>query len=377
MNIILLKGILPLKNKIILSKKFGLELDNPRTKDELNYVSYILENKIEFKEDKKLLDYFLVSDIKTISHLNYLDASIKSLIVHHKNNSYFNKNFLKNYKKEKAFNYLVKSWLVVRFDDEGFFKELRSEKRKMIKRKERGVFILEGTEIGPKREERALNFLSIIDLIFIDNLKGHLRKTVILEEDVRILPQELLIYITALKHGRSIHGEFDYFTIADNIQKIVEFSKYIDKLSQEQSEKLLFIGETIRNINDNWQNSKMQFLMLVSIIEFLLTHNPETSKFNVEDSIRKQFKLKAGIVINKRSGENLNFLSEKLKTIYDVRSMIAHGNFSEFKKFINNYEKKDKDFDFFELVENCFDYVKVVVESYIFETDFIESLKKL
>jgi len=377
MNIILLKGVLPLKKKIILSKKFGIELDNPRNRDELKYVSYFLKDKIEFKEDKKLLDYFLVSDTKTIVHLKYLDDSPKSLMEHYKNNTYFDKNFLENYKKEKALNYLVKSWLVVRFDDEGFFKELRSEKRKMIKRKERGLFILEGTEIGPKREEKALNFLSIIDLIFIDKLEGRLRKTVILGEDVKDLSQELLIYITGLKHGRFIYKEFDYFTIAENIQRIVEFSKNIDKLSQEQSEKLLFVGETIRNVNDNWQNSKMQFLMLVSIVEFLLTHNPDTSRFNVEDSIRKQFQLKAGVIINKRSGESLDLLSQRLKTIYDIRSIIAHGNFAEFTKLMSGYKKKDKDFDFFDFIEECFSYIKAIVESYIFETSFVESLKKL
>lgn len=377
MNIILLKGIFPLKKKIVLSKKFGIELDNPCGNDELSYVSHFLKDKIEFKEDKKLLKYFLVSDTKTISHLNYLDASLKSLAKHYDGNPYFDKNFLKNYEKEKAFNYLIKGWVIVRFDDEGFFRELRKEERKMRKRKERGLFILEGTEIGPKREERALNFLSIIDLIFIDKFKGYLRKTIILEEDIRNLSQELFFYIIGLKHGRSIHKEFDYFTIADNIQRIVEFSENIDKLSQEQSEKLLFIGETIRNVNDNWQNSKMQFLMLVSVIEFLLTHNPDTSKFNVEDSIRKQFQLKAGIVINKRTGESLDLLSQRLKTIYDIRSIIAHGDFAKFTKLMSDYKKKDKEFDFFDFVEECFNYVKVIVEGYIFETNFIETLKKL
>jgi len=374
MNIILLKGVLPLKKKMVLSKKFGIELDNPRNRDELNYVSYFLKDKIEFKEDKKLLNYFLVSDTKTILHLNYLEDSLKSLLRHYKNNPYFNKTFLKNYKKEKAHDYLVKSWLVVRFDDKGFFKELRNEKRKMIKRKEKGLFILEGTEIGPKREERALSFLSIIDLIFIDKLKDRLRKTVILEEN---LFQELFIYITGLEQGRSIHKEFDYFTIADNIQEIVRFGKGIDQLSQEQNEKLLFVGETIGNVNDNWQNSKMQFLMLVSIIEFLLIRGPDTSRFNIEDSIRKQFQLKAGVVINKRNGEKLDLLSQRLKTIYDIRSIIAHGNFARFTKLMNDYRKKDKDFDFFEFIEECFDYIKAIVESYIFETDFVESLKKL
>lgn len=169
MNIILLKGVLPLKKKIILSKNLGIELDNPRDKDESAYISYFLKERIDFKEDKKLLDYSLVSDTKTILHLNYLDDSLKGLLRHYKDNIYFNKNFLENYNKQKAFDYLIKSWLVVRFDDEGFFGELREEKKEMIKNKERGVFILEGTEIGPKREERTLIFYQSLICYFLIN----------------------------------------------------------------------------------------------------------------------------------------------------------------------------------------------------------------
>ena len=211
MNIILLKGVFPLKKKITLSRNLGIELDNPKNKDELEYVLRFLEDKIEFREDKKLLNYFLFSDSKTILHLDYLDTSLKGLLKYHKNNPYFNKNFLKNYTKEKAFSYLAKNWLIVRFDDEGFYKNLKEASKKLRKQKERGIFLLEGTEIGPQREARALKYISIIDLLFLDRFKGSLSKTIILEDkDSPISHQCLFAYITGLGHGRTKFEEFDY-----------------------------------------------------------------------------------------------------------------------------------------------------------------------
>ena len=377
MNIILLKGVFPLKKKITLSRNLGIELDNPKNKDELEYVLRFLEDKIEFREDKKLLNYFLFSDSKTILHLDYLDTSLKGLLKYHKNNPYFNKNFLKNYTKEKAFSYLAKNWLIVRFDDEGFYKNLKEASKKLRKQKERGIFLLEGTEIGPQREARALKYISIIDLLFLDRFKGSLSKTIILEDkDSPISHQCLFAYITGLGHGRTKFEEFDYFVIADRINKIVEITQKIERLSREQQEKLLFIGEIIRDINTQNRDSRMQFLMLVSIIEFLLTHSPDTSRFNVEDSIRKQFQLKAGVIISEHFKDKLSFIANNLKKMYDIRSMIAHGNFFEIEKFVK-MKKKDKEFDFFDLVEELFNYVSIIIKAYIENPNYIESLKKL
>ena len=120
----------------------------------------------------------------------------------------------------------------------------------------------------------------------------------------------------------------------------------------------------------------MQFLMLVSIIEFLLTHSPDTSRFNVEDSIRKQFQLKAGVIISEHFKDKLSFIANNLKKMYDIRSMIAHGNFFEIEKFVK-MKKKDKEFDFFDLVEELFNYVSIIIKAYIENPNYIESLKKL
>ena len=376
MNIILLKGIFPLKNKIVLSKKWGIVLDNPKTKDEIEFVRNFLKSKVDFQKSKKLEEYFLVSDKKAVIHQKYLEQSLKSLEKQHKDNKFFDKTFLGRAKTGNYYDCLTKSWLIVRFDDKGFFKDLRKFSRKVRKEK-KGFVMLEGNELGLQREDRALKFISILDLLFLDKFKGSLKKTIILTDDKPMTHTMLMIYINGIAHGRTIHKEFDYFTIPDNLEKIIELSKGIEKLSAEQAEKILFIGETIKSINEHHLESKMMFIMLVGILEFLLTHNPDAYRFNVEDSIRKQFQLKVGVVLNKILNMDLDTASQRLKQIYDVRSAIAHGDFSSIKNIIKKQRIKDKDFDIFDLVEEVFSYVSAVVQTYTKEPAFVDSLKKL
>ena len=36
-------------------------------------------------------------------------------------------------------------------------------------------------------------------------------------------------------------------------------------------------------------NQEMAFVELISVIEMLITHNPDSGRFNIEDSITRQF----------------------------------------------------------------------------------------
>jgi hypothetical protein len=377
MNIILLKGVFPLKKKITLSKKWGIVLDNPKSKEEIEFVRNFLKSKIDFQKSKKLEEYFLVSDSKALLHQKYIEKSLKSLGKQHEKNPFFDKKFLSRSRTGNYYDCLVKSWLIVRFDDKGFFKDLRKSAKEMRKKYPRSFVMLEGNEEGPRCEERALKLLSILDLLFLEKFNGSLKKTIVLTDDKPTTHTMLMIYINGIAHGRTKHKEFDYFTIPDNLEKIIELSSGIEKLSDERSDKLLFIGETIKSINEHHLESKMMFLMLIGVVEFLLTHNPDSYRFNVEDSIRKQFQLKTGVVLNKITGIDLGKASVRLKLFYDIRSAIAHGDFTAIGKMIKKEKKRDDDFSIFDLVEEAFDYVSVLVQAYIQEPDFIDSLKRL
>ncbi len=377
MNIIPLKGVFPLNKKITLSKYWKIELDNPRTPNEQSYFRQLLEEHIEFRDDdKRLKNYFFMSEGKTILHKKYLKKILIGLKQKSQKNEYIDKTFLKHYDPKEAFNYLANSWLIVRFDDEGFFEKLREEQRQMRKRKERGLFILQGNEVGAVREENASNFAAILSLLFLDVFEGRLTKTIELETEKRSLTQELFIYLHQLSFPDKKFKEFDYQTVMGRIDDMVRWGERIDLLSSEQKGKLMFVGEMIRNVNENTINSRMQLLMLVSIIEFLLTHNPDYSRFNVEDSISKQFQLKAGVLIKQKNKGDFAAAVKKLKNLYDIRSMIAHGDWNALDRYMRSVTGR-KDSDMFDFVEIAFNYIKIIVEAYINDPSFIEALKKL
>lgn len=118
--------------------------------------------------------------------------------------------------------------------------------------------------------------------------------------------------------------------------------------------------------------------MLTSIIELLLTHNPDFNRFNVEDSINKQFQLKASILIylnDKRV--DINAVKSRLKIIYQQRSNIAHGNFSAVNKYINSLSKKEGKEEYFDdIVVDLYKYVRAILEKYLKDLKLIDFLKE-
>jgi hypothetical protein len=159
------------------------------------------------------------------------------------------------------------------------------------------------------------------------------------------------------------------------------------KFIVQQSEKLLlkgkdqvliYVGELLKQAA-NASDEKLKFITLVSAIELLLTHNPDFNRFNVEDSITKQFILKSAILIYKRDkSQSIQELANRLKTIYAQRSNIAHGNFVAFYKFLSSFEKyngNDQHF-FSDLITDCYHFLKLILEEYFEDVDYVEFLKE-
>ena len=138
--------------------------------------------------------------------------------------------------------------------------------------------------------------------------------------------------------------------------------------SQQQSpkEKLLHIGKRLKTSYEHNKDPELVLLLLVGNIEYLLTRNPDTNKFNVEDSIGKQFRLKCGIIIHKQNeGIDLVQLNDELREIYDQRSDLAHGNYN-------------KDFNLDKIIKSVYSlysFNKYMINEYIEDIVLIEYLK--
>jgi hypothetical protein len=142
-------------------------------------------------------------------------------------------------------------------------------------------------------------------------------------------------------------------------------------------EKLLYIGSILKLTSHSAREDKVMLVMLTSIIELLLTHNPNFNRFNVEDSINKQFQLKASILVylnDKRA--DIHSIQKRLKTIYEQRSNIAHGNFDAPNKYIRNLSKKEGEEEYFDsLLVDLYSYIRAILEQYLRDRAFVEFLK--
>lgn len=130
-----------------------------------------------------------------------------------------------------------------------------------------------------------------------------------------------------------IDGEAFYHIKED----IVKVSHQLETLlNNGMEDKLLYIADLLRVIGEDMKDQRQTLVTLTGIMELLLTHNPNHNRFNVEDSISKQFKLKASILIylNDKS-RNIDDVKKRLGEIYTQRSNIAHGNFKTLKEYID------------------------------------------
>ena len=165
-------------------------------------------------------------------------------------------------------------------------------------------------------------------------------------------------------------------------------------LDTKHKEKILYIAEILKNVFD-LIDQKMILVSLVGILELLLTHNPDT-KFNVEDSINKQFKLKIAVIIHNHEKKcDLEKTKKTLSVIYDLRSKIAHGDFSKLNTLIKNEYKKinpeklqpselkvvqditlqQKDSILTKYNEILFKYVFYTLSTFLDDSEFVEFLK--
>lgn len=103
-----------------------------------------------------------------------------------------------------------------------------------------------------------------------------------------------------------------------------EFEEFINK-----RESMYYnIAGDIENSYTQSFNNLLSYCHIISLLTN--TRNPDTNRFNVEESISKQFKLKCGVLIYIQNPKiELSTISKELSNIYKQRSDIAHGDYKE------------------------------------------------
>lgn len=348
-------------------------LDNPRTTEEIKYVKEYLTQAYKFDSA------FWASEEDLLPYVQeFLDAASER-------DSYI-KRLNEKYSKLTSYDILARMWVIARYDDEGEIKALKREARERKKQGTEGIitFLLDEHPII-KNSYQLTAICHLISLLagpeelkgghsfILDYRQDWFSKDHIVRPSNRVAMQTMLFLMSWKRPDPTTNLGY----LPPLLDKSEKISKLIDNaLDSDLRENLLYICSLLRTAGHDVDDEKTKVVVLVSIIEMLLTHNPDFNRFNVEDSINKQFQLKAAILVYLQDKtKNVVAIRNRLREIYGLRSSIAHGDIKGVTKFINGEKKKGEDYPLELVIEEIYTYLRAIITAYLNDVRFVEFLK--
>lgn len=125
------------------------------------------------------------------------------------------------------------------------------------------------------------------------------------------------------------------FESRNNINLVDKFINIKD----DNFDNFMFIIETF--YSENNKSYKKEITDYVTLLEMFVTHSPSTNRYNVEDSISKQFveKISASFSLTHsiKNKIDLEDFKKELKYMYNYRSKLLHGEVLEMNKQLNKF----------------------------------------
>jgi hypothetical protein len=385
--------IYPLEKPIVLCQNPSYILDNPRSPDEIELVSYLIEKAYQFESAFTYPPFF--EEPNDYERYMSIERGIRLFFKNFQNNNNYFKKLFKSYKKEETYSFLARMWVVARFDDEGSIKEIDSHFDDLKDNddgssefKGKTLVMLNDDHPLIKNRDRLHEYCHLLSLFLHTEEDRYVGRSFLLGKyaDYEHFPDftSLRLAFFTFYLGASANGfkkdeplRWMFFhetlKILKNAVSIVNLG-----LHEKYIQKTEYVARMLKVAQDDVNDDKMKVLVLVGILELLLTHNPDFNRFNVEDSISKQFRLKTSILVYEDHPElNIYDISKRLKLIYVQRSNIAHGNFQNLEKFIKNLSKKEGQEEYFDdLISDLYFYLKSVLKKYLINPDYVNFLKE-
>lgn len=389
MNFLLTRYIYPLEAKTLLSEKLNICLDNPRTDEEIESIAEYLRYSESIDHASYNHNWRLprAEEVDIDHGILTLDGIVHDFLERYSTLDAFVEKFQNENQDTDLFVKLAKMWIVARYDDEGQIQALREESIKLTEEGEHGFFLLDDDHPIVRNSKNLVNYSYLLSLLVHTENEGYFGKTFLLhhsEYEIRSPKvdkwlNQHLVYFGFFSHSEEGHQDALNWLFYPPIKsELYRVAKLIDSVLDEISlEKILYVANLLAVAGNEVNDEKVMLMILVGIIELLLTHSPDFNRFNVEDSISKQFKLKASILIYLNDRErDLNHIKKRLGIIYSQRSNVAHGNFKQLDKYIKSLSKKDGEEEYFEdLVHDLYEYLRAILYEYIRDRDFVEFLK--
>lgn len=383
MSLLFTRWLYPLREPIVLLENPNFVLDNPRS-DEVEKVASLLDESYHLQ----LKHFFSPSDKEEYISLEWI---VSRFTTRFGGLDPYIEDVLMGQKSESVFESLSRIWIVARYDDEGMEKELELSAEQMRKDGEFGFFLLEDDNPITRNSTKLKNYLSLLSLlinsegdeffgnpILVNSTDSPMAGLSFDENLWRNAFIMFLIFATSdddtIKSDKLAWTCFPY--VRGRLLEVIDAVK--DAFSKGHGDLLMYIGNILRVAEHDAKDIRVRFFLLVSLLELVLTHNPDTSRYNVEDSINRQFRLKTGIMVRLQHPEiNLSDLERRLKQLYSLRSAIAHGNFKAIFKYEQSLSKKEGKEEYFDdVVTDTYFYLRASLEQFLKDPDFVQFVKK-
>ncbi|MDO8513413.1 MAG: HEPN domain-containing protein [bacterium] len=332
--------------KISLSKYHRIELDNPKGY-EIDCIVRCL--------DKITDEDFNDQSIQEFARKNLPKNSLKSL-----------KSF------QEA---LAKKWVILRFDvSKELYEEVFSKHPLGYDAFGPDVDYDEDT-VASVKKTHVLFYLEFLNLVLNDffALPIFFSGTPIEGEAYDAgMPPDVYPSINVQELSKLFKEETDGDKLILKLPKLKYYAGQLEKLLPDQEKRFKYIGEILFfHSTLDWN---LQLIMLVSIIELMLTHNPD-QRYNAEDSISKQFILKtADVYYQENKKADLRETEKLLRQIYNLRSSIAHGEYSNIEKIMDKFHTEGLNGS--DLNDRIREFIRCIIRRYLLDPEYIDFLKR-
>lgn len=359
-------------------------LDNPRTAKEIREVAAVLKDNYTHQ----LRGFFPPAAEKEYISLDWM---ISKFVSHFGRSNEYVREVLKGHTSKRVFESLARIWVVARYDDEGVEKQLAEAHEQLRLEGKIGFTLLEDDNPIVQNSTKLQNYLSLLSLLIHTEKDEFFGNPILVASGDHLAPGSpfdehlwrnafimfMIHSTTNHKKGKSDNLAWTCFPYAE--KRLLQVRDSLNSaFASGDGELLMYIGNVLRVVGHDARDIRVRFLLLISLIELLLTHNPDATRFNVEDSINRQFRLKTAIMVRLQNPQiNLPTLETRLKELYNLRSAIAHGNFAEIAKYEKSLRKKKEEEKYLdEVVVDAYFYLRSVLEQYLTDRDFVRFVKK-
>lgn len=386
MKFFLTTYLYPIENEITLSKSLRFSLDNPRTEEEFSIIKEYLSVSVNSPNEMYSLHNYMRPSVEELENSLSITDSLKKFRKVFSHNDSYVEQFFSRIESDDVLMKLAKMWIIARYDDEGESERLSKISQEEAEKGVHGFFMLGDDNPVIRNAKNLVNYSHLISLLIHNDMYysngsfisyDNSEKLLSPRIDNRLNHNLLLSCMMPYPHKDDDpalwHADFPFIK-----EKLLLTASNLEKILDDKSrDKILYVASLLKAASEDIHDDGFQLVTLVSILELLLTHNPDFNRYNVEDSISKQFKMKvASIVYLNDRNLNLEWLKKRLSTIYEQRSNISHGNFVKYKKYIESLCDEDGKEEYFsDLIIDLQKFIRAVLEEYIKDRDYLEFIK--